>query len=143
MKRIISLWLSLMLFLTPCLVLAEEEEETEDGLTWTVNADGTLSVWFQADADTGLEWSCTISEPDVIALLSEEYASEDDQLPGTWAALFRAVEGQAGLVTIAFYYTPAGTDQPESVASMEVYTDGSGTLLVHTFNGLTINELDV
>ena len=160
MKRYLALMLALLLALTALTAWAEEEEAAdepewtdeeayadeaaEDPLTWAVNEDGSLTVWISTESLTGSEWTCSISDPSVMTMLSEEYESdsEDDAATGTWSATLAPVPGSAGIVDLTFTYLPTWSDEPQQTIPVEVYIDGEGTPWVLTVGDTVIQELD-
>ena len=145
MKRFLAVCLAVLLCVS--FALAEEEsEEEQNTLQWVVNNDNTLTVWLAENISTGYEWSCTISDPELIEQIAEEYEADESDLEGAggiWSASFRPVAGQAGLVTITFLYARAWLDEPELLVPMEIYLDGTGFPQVLTVNGEVITELDI
>lgn len=142
MKKV--LWLVLVLALAfSVAAFAQEGSQEEvievDGLRYSVSEDETaLTVWLDTNPSTGYDWTFTISDEELLELVTmetvmDENAEEIAGAGGTWAASFyHPVSGLGGNVTLTLTYSRSFAPDPETdiVREIDLWTVENGTLEV-------------
>lgn len=139
-RRMISMVLSLVLALTVCacaqaeLALPQDFYELDEGQS-------VLTVRLPANPTTGYEWSCEISDAQLLKMDASEYIPDEVAegvvgSGGMWVASFSDAiteEGMGGRVTLTLRYIrpfEQGSPEPVMGCALDIWVDESGQLAV-------------
>ena len=140
MKRIISLILTMTLLVVIC-VWAQAESETPTSLYELSEGQDVLTVRLPANETAGYQWDFEISDPELLELITSEYAPDEAAegmvgVGGIWAASFKSAtttEGMGGRVSLTLRYTRPSdpkTVEPAAGYALDIWVVENGQLEV-------------
>lgn len=123
MKKSVGILLVLLCMLSGTLLSACGREQGEK----------TLTLEREANPTTGYEWSCEISDPEVVELVSQEYEADGKSEEtagggGTEVFVFEGVKKGTATITLN-YRRPWEETEEDIIEEIQVSVDADGNIL--------------